>query len=311
MRILFYGVLDTISLAMYEDLADALSRDGDEIAFEFGDTIGKQNVAEEIAKARGYRIGMSKPDVMFISDFRVYPRDKKCLVINLGHGLASKNDYYYKTAPYDSDYFFCSSKWIAKKLNGGKTKFIATGMPKLDRVKNESDGRTVLIAPTYNDEYNCLKLIGDHLKDLTNKYRVIIKPHQYDQTDWSKYGIEVRDDYNIANLFSITDVVVSDVSSACWEFMSLNKPVVVVESEYMKKLKLERPEAHEYYFQKGATAVINSGIDLLAAVDKAFEDKFNIKRYVYSKRLLSYRGRSIKQVKRILGQLQKSKLNLH
>ena len=280
---------------MYEDLAESL-REKHEVAFEFGNTIGKKVEAEKIVKARGYRLGMLKPDVMFISDFREYPRDRKCIVIDLGHGLGSKNSYFYKDTPYDSDYYFAPSKWIANKMNGGKTKFIPTGMPKLDRVTNQSDGKTVLIAPTFNDEYNCMRVMGGYVKELTSKYRVIIKPHEYDPTDWSEYGAEIRYDYNIANLFSITDVVVSDVSSVCWEFLGMNKPVVVVESEYMKKLKLEKPEAHEYYFQRGATAIIDTGVDLLEAVDNAFNDRLNIKRYFYSKKLLSYRGKAIEQV---------------
>lgn len=310
MKILFYGILDTISLAMYEDLADALKEDH-EVVFEFGNTIGKKDIAEKIVKDRGYQIGMESPDVMFISDFRVYPKDRKCIVIDLGHGLASKKAYYYKNTPHDSDYAFCSSKWIANKMNVGKTKFIATGMPKLDRVKNKSDGRTVLIAPTFNDEYNCMLIMGGYIKELTKHYRVIIKPHENDPIDWSEYGAEVSHDYNVADLLSIADVVVSDVSSVCWEFMGFNKPVVIVESPSMKELKIQNPDAHEYYFQKGASMIINDGAYLLSAVNVAFNDRFNIRRYFYSKKLLSYRGKSIDRVKKELERIweQNQQLN--
>lgn len=304
MNILFYGVLDTISLAMYEDLADAL-REKHNIAFEFGGVVRKKDVAEQIVKERGYPIGMENPDIMFVSDFRVYPRDRNCIVINVEHGLGSKNDYNYPDTPHDTDYLFCASKWISKKFITTKTNFIATGMPKLDKVvKKRSGDKTILIAPTYNEEYNCLNIIKDNIRDLSEKYKVIIKPHENDTTDWGLYGAQVMHNYNIADLFSICDVVVSDVSSAYLEFMALNRPTVVCETEFMKQRKLERPEAHEYYFQNGASAVISQGNELLDAVDAALNDRINLQRFINSRKLLSYRGKSIKRIIKVLRKIE-------
>lgn len=304
MNILFYGVLDTISLAMFEDLAEEL-RKKHMVRFEFGNVIGKQREAEEIVKDKGYDIGLSDPDIMFISDFRSYPRDRNCIVINLEHGLGSKESYYFPDTPYDSDYLFCSSKWIQKKFKEKQTKFIATGWPKLDRVKRKWRGKkTVLIAPTWNDEYNCMNIIEGQVEELANKYRVIIKPHQYDKTDWKRYGVESSTEYNVARLFSVCDVVVSDVSSVYLEFIALNRPVVICETDFMKKRKLEKPDAHEYYFQGGASKIINTGDQLLEAVDYAMKDIFNFKRFLYSRKLLSFKGRATKKVIRELNKIE-------
>lgn len=150
-------------------------------------------------------------------------------------------------------------------------------------------------------------MIKENLKDITAKYRVIIKPHENDKTDWSVYGAEIGNEYNVSRLFNICDVVVSDVSSVFLEFMSLNRPVVVCESEFIKQRKDKFPNAHEYYFQNGASFIVKESSQLLEAVDRAMGDRVNIRRFINSRKLMSHRGSATKTV---MAQLKKIESDL-
>lgn len=316
-RILFYCVHDTISLAMFEDLADALIKDGHDVSFEFVELIAKDSAeCLEIAAQRGYKVVDSKADgfdIAFGADFRGIPHGRAKVTIDLGHGHGSKASYYYTDTEYASTYFFAQSPLIAHRINTCQDKTIAVvaGVPKLDRAyQDKSDGRTILVAPTFNREYNCLNMIKDQLPELAEKYRVIIKPHRYfltspnpDVVEWREWlerhegKFELRYDYNIVPLIRESSLMISDMSSAYMEFMSVNKPVIFCESDFMRQEKLEKlyRGAHEYIFQYGCDAIIKDGEELPLWVDEILEGEkqLSLRRYECSQVLNSYQGNSI------------------
>jgi CDP-glycerol glycerophosphotransferase (TagB/SpsB family) len=98
--------------------------------------------------------------------------------------------------------------------------------------------KTVLYAPTYYP--SSIELMGEHFPDDCRDLNVIIKPHQFTYT--SKYKSQIRvldswkrcsnvysarqEDFNILPFFSVSDVMISDESSAIFEFAALSRPVI-------------------------------------------------------------------------------------
>lgn len=324
MKFHLFGQQDTISLAMYEDLAEELKKEN-ELVFGFANVIGECSRAESICRERGFKTALTgvNPSLMMVTDFRCFTReDHVKATINIGHGIASKGDYFTEKTEYTTDYWFIYSDWLKDKLQGhSRTKFITTGMPKLDRAFKAREKwkmpekPTVLIAPTWNPCYNCLEIISENIKGLEGEFNVIVKPHGFFEksvvlSKWNHFiknklpdWVQVRFDYNITDLFIEADIIVSDVSSAHLEFMGLDKPIVVCESEYMKKRKIERPDAHEYFFREGVSCVIESGSELLEALREAKKDIHNKKRKEFSEMLFGYKGNSIERTLEVLKQI--------
>lgn len=303
MKILFWCVHGTVSWSMFEDLACALrEHQNNEISVAIGDLTDPKK-AHDVITQQGFSIidrnSLDQYDVQFVADPR-YHLNANCPIIDLNHGLGSKHDYYYKTTQYTSDYFFVPSKWIADRLISSKTRFIPTGMAKLDRaVKNrQPEDKLILIAPTHNDEYNCMYMIAEQLSTLSKEYRVIIKPHRHrftmpgdvEVSDFAKWGVELCWDYNITGLLAKASIVISDVSSVYLEAMGLGIPTIVCDNEYMRNERINNPtkkDAHEYMFQEAATVIMRSE-QLMDAVKSAQPPKQE-----YSDRLLSNKGTAL------------------
>lgn len=98
--------------------------------------------------------------------------------------------------------------------------------------------KTVLYAPTYYP--SSIELMGEKFPEDCRDLNVIIKPHQFTYT--SKYRNELRimegwgrhknaylarqEEFNILKFFSVSDIMISDESSAIFEFAALGRPVI-------------------------------------------------------------------------------------
>lgn len=98
--------------------------------------------------------------------------------------------------------------------------------------------KTVLYAPTYYP--SSIELMDKRFPEECGDLNVIIKPHQFTYTGsykkqmqilkgWKKYDnvyLAKLQDFNILPFFAVSNVMISDESSAIFEFAALGKPVI-------------------------------------------------------------------------------------
>lgn len=169
------------------------------------------------------------------------------------HGIGPKSCYY-DVSNEGMSVRFVEGKYRLEKLqklfpNGC---FIDTGYAKLDPLFNgnehsisleslglEPKKKTILYAPTFYP--SSIELMPDNLPDLLSDYNLIIKPHQFSLEKnayvkqkeklkrMSLYGnVYVADfyEYNLIPFLGVADIMLSDASSAIFEFLALGKPVI-------------------------------------------------------------------------------------
>ncbi len=219
-----------------------------------------------------------RPDITFIADHSYQYVEGLGKVVNIGHGTISKG-YYYLTGGLSrrenlADLMCVPGNIHKEYLSQCVYKPIQiTGMPKLDVLCNNEinkseylkkfylnpDNRTILFAPTFNQELSILPHVKTHLRDFINKkFNIIIKLH-------GATGIDVKETYklfaeladnahysekeDISLLFLISDILISDVSSVIYEFSVLNKPILLFDSPLMKTFVNYNPDDIEYKYR--------------------------------------------------------------
>jgi hypothetical protein len=172
------------------------------------------------------------------------------------HGIGTKSCYYDR----DLNEFrirFVEGEYRRRELDSrspGKTQERpVVGFSKLDPAINFSDAdrkaslvclglnpqrKTVLYAPTYYP--SSIELMSRYFPDDCNDRNVIVKPHQFTFTNrykrqarildcWRDYNnvyVANPEDFNILPFFAVSDVMISDESSAIFEFAALGRPVI-------------------------------------------------------------------------------------
>jgi len=173
--------------------------------------------------------------------------------VQLGHGIGPKASYYKKSDNPTTVRFvegeYRTNRFIEMYPNDN---FVNVGFCKLDPIlNNETAGfdlndlglspkkKTLLYAPTfYPSSIECFpKKWPEHFQD----YNILIKPHYFSlskekykkQRDllehWSTYSnvyLAKVDDYSLVPFLATADLLISDASSALFEFAALNKPVI-------------------------------------------------------------------------------------
>lgn len=258
-----------------------------------------------------------KADVTFIADAFAGKVQGCGKIVNIGHGTISKG-YYFTDSVWTErenwvDLLCVPGTYALEQFSGKlKTKVAATGMPKMDPVFSGKYDRKhlcrlldidpvkkiILYAPTFNtdlssvyhfqnriaelaapDRYILIKLHGTTLPNTVLTYRKQAEKHE---------NVIFIDDPNIAPYIGGADIMISDVSSACMEFMALNKPVILYNNPDREKYHSYNPENIEYQWRDLGTEV-NSFEELkykLADIIKAGDDKSEIRK-AYAARLFA------------------------
>ncbi len=185
--------------------------------------------------------------------------------IFLEHGIGTKSNSFYPVVEY-IDLYLVESRYkyerIASLYPAHKEKLHQVGYSKFDPIVNRQADKaslyqaynldpakkTILYAPTFFPS-SIEKMHRDFPKDFAC-YNILVKPHYFSYAIeryraqrkrleyWSQFenctvlGIEA---YDLIPLFAISDVMISDESSAMFEFASLDKPVI---SNRFYKLRL-------------------------------------------------------------------------
>ncbi len=196
-------------------------------------------------------------DVIFFANPFERIKEIKALSVFLEHGIGTKSTSFYSSIE-DFDIYLVEGKQKYNKLKEiypqFEYKLAKVGFSKFDEVINftqekkekyykkyklDKNKKTILYAPTFFPS-SIEKMPDDFPNDFIN-YNILIKPHYltYERKKynnqikkfkiWEKYNnciILPLSEYNLVPFLNISDVMISDESSAMFEFAALDKPVI-------------------------------------------------------------------------------------
>ena len=221
------------------------------------------------------------PDITYIADFSYQYVEGLGKIVNLGHGTISKGWFFSESSISKRENcadLICVPGRIHKKILE-KQVFIpieVTGMPKLDNLKNtenrkeklaslglDPENKTLLFAPTFNQELSLLPHLGNRIRELIPTYiNLIIKLHGASSEDWKELYRNISfenkntyfaDDLDITPYFNLADILLTDVSSVIYEFISLDKPVILFDSPDQSKYPNHNKNNLEYKYRNVGT----------------------------------------------------------
>lgn len=172
----------------------------------------------------------------------------------LGHGIGPKASYYSKSS-HSMSVRFVEGAYRKKRLDERypKDEFVDVGFCKMDPILNgelskndllekyglDASRPTILYAPTFYP--SSIERFPKNWPDSFRDYNIIIKPHYFSISKktyknqlkrlnyWSRFSnvyLARTEDYSLLPFMAVSDVLVSDASSALFEFALLDKPVV-------------------------------------------------------------------------------------
>ncbi len=280
-----------------------------------------------------------KADVSIIADNVAQLLEDCGKIVNVGHGLLSKGQYF-----TDSDFIHRENLedllcvpgpyHKARLLESGKVfiPIVSTGFPKLDSLFSPNkksreellmaqglnpSNRVVLFAPTFNDELSAIPVLKDRIGEVANEHTyLLIKLHGSTRREYknmyrslakTRQNIIYVDDPDLAPSMLMADVMISDVSSAFMEFMSLDKPVILVNNPNRETYPNYDPEDIEYQWRDLGIQV-STIEEVRKAVERCFmtPEEFSEKRKQYADQLLEDRtGHASKNVVETIKKLLK------
>ena len=189
----------------------------------------------------------------------------KTIAVMVYHGIGLKQSYYKDISRRINIRAVESEARFDELKNDGHRNLLLTGYTKLDRLFTLSDKeiysikkslqlddskKTVLYAPSFYP--SSVEKISTQLPLLSQYYNVIIKLHgfsweqkryKYQSMLFTKMEKENQNIYLVPNeqfdiipFYRIADLLVSDISSTMFEYLSLNRPIVQAEC-YSLRLK--------------------------------------------------------------------------
>lgn len=205
-----------------------------------------------------------QPDITFMADFSYHYVEGLGKIVNIGHGTISKGWYYSKSSISSRENcadLICVPGDIHKEQLSDQvfSPILVSGMPKLDKLfsnqYNKADlihkmhlnpnNKTVLLAPTFNDEFSLLPYLTESIRNYIPAYlNLIIKLHGVASENIKKAlrnstsgseNIYFCEDYDISECFAVADVLISDLSSVIYEFLACYKPVILFDSPKQKE----------------------------------------------------------------------------
>jgi tetratricopeptide (TPR) repeat protein len=218
-----------------------------------------------------------KPDITFLADFSYQFVEGLGTLVNLGHGTICKGWYFSKghiSRRENCADLICVPGEVHRRVLSEQVRIPieVTGMPKLDVIFRNihpreytlrSMGldplrRTVLFAPTFNAELSIAPYVGARLRELVPpETNLIIKLHGAAPEDWKAVFRRVAlspntyysESPDIAPAFAAADVLLTDVSSVIYEFLALDKPVVLFDSPTRREYANYREDDLENVFR--------------------------------------------------------------
>ncbi len=181
------------------------------------------------------------------------------LFMHVGHGLISKNEtgYHYREA----DYICVASDAVAARLTQRghipRREFLPIGLIQMDplfrpmeeiqTLRVAGTSRSIIYAPTWNPSLSSADMFGaglvKWLRGEDEQIGILIKPHPHTpmaNPEWVSAWAQMAEEHpnvQLANPASDlpsaligADLMVSDASSAIFQFLALDRPIVLVDN---------------------------------------------------------------------------------
>lgn len=216
------------------------------------------------------------PDWIFFGNSFKYLDDlpNNVKTAQLGHGVGPKPSYYHKSST-PMNVRFIEGELRLKRIKElyPDDVFVQLGYSKLDPIFNgkeagielsslglNSDKKTILYAPTFNP--SSLGCFPDSWPNDFKEYNILIKPHSFTYTidqysgqcqkleRWSSFSnvyVAKPQDLSLLPFMARADILLSEASSTLFEFVAMDKPVVVCD---FYKLKWSYRGIFKYRFKK-------------------------------------------------------------
>lgn len=202
-------------------------------------------------------------DAIFFANPYEKAKEIKALTVFLEHGIGAKSTTFFSSIEYFDIYIAEGIQKYNRVKNlypQHESKLALVGFSKFDEIVNFSEQqkdelfekygldknkKTILYAPTFFP--SSIEKMADNFPQEFKEYNILVKPHYltYERKKyknhlkkfkkWEAYTnctILPLSEYNLVPFLSISDVMISDESSAMFEFASLNKPVI--SNQYFK-----------------------------------------------------------------------------
>lgn len=234
------------------------------------------------------------------------------------HGIGPKACYY-TVSGSDMDVRFVEGEYRLNRLQQmfpTKT-FVDTGFAKLDPIIQgveqgldiqslglDPKKPTLLYAPTFYP--SSIEKMGNNWPSLFAEYNILLKPHYFSMSKasykkqkqrlehWGKFEnvyLAPVEQANLLPFMATADLLISDASSALFEFAALGKPVVWCDFYHLRwsyrgifKFRFDRRVDEDLYKYAGVAAHAESFNDLKRVVDEqiAVPDSFAPQREKYT-----------------------------
>lgn len=153
--------------------------------------------------------------------------------------------------------------------------------------------KVILYAPTWRDnkfdekgnyKFELKINLEEFCKEFSKGYTLILKPHYLvrDKIDVSKYGDLVKVcsiNYDIQNLYLISDMLITDYSSVMFDYAILKRPIIL----YMYDLQEYQEQMREFYFdilKEAPGEIVQTSSQLINEIKRTFENfDSNSKKY--------------------------------
>ena len=248
-----------------------------------------QTISNDDETKRNQSIKDSAYDVVVVGNVGQLNQivNDKTLTVMVYHGIGLKQSYYNDIDPRIDLRSVESESRMSELKAHGHQNLVLTGFTKCDplltldlEMKLGSLGlnhnqKTVLYAPSFYptsiDQF--LPILGK----LSYETNIIIKLHNFswyqNQYAYQSEAVSKLDsafeniylvphkDYNIIPYYGVSDLLVSDISSTMFEYLYLNKPIIMAEcfslrlkhrlfqKRFLKKIDQERMEAVDFAFR--------------------------------------------------------------
>jgi CDP-glycerol glycerophosphotransferase (TagB/SpsB family) len=196
-------------------------------------------------------------DVIFFANPFEQADELKALTVFLEHGIGTKSTSFYKAIEYFDLYLVEGNQKYNRLFElypQYENKLKKVGFSKFDEIVNiteeqkkslyekynlDKSKKIILYAPTFFP--SSIEKMADNFPDEFKECNILVKPHyltyerkrykkQLKKFDiWANYTnctILPLSEYNLVPLMAISDIMISDESSAMFEFAALNKPVI-------------------------------------------------------------------------------------
>ena len=262
LKILFY-VEYPYYFPHFIPIGKVFSQFGNEVVYILSNNQNSENMENIVQENNlSYKFGVENLfelniDVVFFAN--TFDRVEKidALTVFLEHGIGAKSNSFYSGVEYFDIYLVEGNqklKTISELYPKHKNKLAKVGFSKFDEVINfssinknnllskynlDSSKKTILYAPTFFP--SSIEKMADNFPSEFKECNIIIKPHYltYERKNYKKQVDKLHiwqeyenctvlplSEYNLVPFLDIADVMISDESSAMFEFAALNKAVV-------------------------------------------------------------------------------------